>query len=351
LTNNDLEKLIRQSWWKISGILVLAGALLFAMKTPLSPGILSIEKVEQAEQTLSFELIGYNSHFMTSNGLQVWIQNDAHSYCSKDLEIIDDSHLLIGIDLPEILPSNLFSVVLNDDIDGTLASLDGIFIKGDVKPSEGIGKCHEQINVTEHGYFSMPYRTILYETIRNLNFHVPMWFAMIFLTLFSFVTAILYLVKSDPRYDDMTVAAIHVAMLFAICGLSTGALWARFTWGAFWTDDPQLNGAAISTLIYLAYFMLRRSVNDPDKRARLSAVYAIFAFIMFYVFLKVIPSMAEFSLHPDTTDNPSFKDYDIEGKLKIVFRTATAGWIILSFWIFSLRYRLLTIERKRLDHE
>jgi heme exporter protein C len=97
--------------------------------------------------------------------------------------------------------------------------------------------------------------------------------------------------------------------------------------------------------------MLRRSVNDPDKRARLSAVYAIFAFVMFYVFVKVIPSMAEFSLHPDTTDNPSFKDYDIEGKLKIVFRTATAGWIMLSFWIFSIRYRLLTIERKRLDHE
>ena len=347
-----MERLIRQSWWKITGILVLATALLFALKTPLSPGILSIENVKQADNTLSFQIIGYNSHFQSGENLQVWIQKGSDfTYCPADVKVIDDSHIAVSMDVPKPLVSNLFSVLINNDLDGTLANVDGLFIKGEQHLGEGTGKCYSPITVTEHGYFSMPYRTILYESIRNLNFHVPMWFAMIFLTFFSFVTAILYLVKNNPKFDDMTLAAIHVALLFAVCGLSTGAFWARFTWGAFWTDDPQLNGAAISTLIYLAYFMLRKSVNDPDKRARLSAVYAIFAFVMFYVFVKVIPSMAEFSLHPDTTDNPSFKDYDIEGKLKIVFRTATAGWIMLSFWIFSIRYRLLSIERKRLDDE
>jgi heme exporter protein C len=231
-----------------------------------------------------------------------------------------------------------------------LVSIDGLFIKGEsgaaiVPPA----KCYAPVTVSEHDYFSIPFRTILYESIRNLNFHVPMWFSMIFLTLLSFVTAVLFLFKANPRYDDMTVAAIQTALLFAACGLATGAFWARFTWGAFWTNDPQLNGAALSTMIYLAYFLLRRSIADPEKRARLSAVYAIFAFVMFYIFVKVIPGMADFSLHPDTTDNPSFRDYDIEGKLKIVFRFATAGWIALSFWIFSIRYRMLQLERKHLD--
>jgi len=346
-----LERLIRQSWWKILGMILLGSALLIALQTPLSPGILSVEDVSVQDSTLEFSIIGYNSHFQSAENLQVWIQDKTHQYCAESVLTLDDSHIVVKMALPSPLPSNLFSVLINDDTDGTLASVDGIFIKGEVQEEAALGKCHQPITVTEHDSFSIPYRTILYESIRNLNFHVPMWFAMIFLTFFSFITAIIYLVHGKAKFDDMTVAAIHVAVLFAVCGLCTGAFWARFTWGAFWTDDPQLNGAAISTLIYLAYFMLRRSVQDADKKARLSAVYAIFAFVMFYVFVKVIPSMADFSLHPDTTDNPSFKDYDIEGKLKMVFRAATAGWIMLSFWIFSLKYRMLSIERKRIDNE
>ena len=140
-----------------------------------------------------------------------------------------------------------------------------------------------------------------------------------------------------------------MGLLFAFCGLATGATWARFTWGDWWTSDPQLNGAAISTLIYLAYFLLRRGIDDQDKRARIAAVYAIFAFVMFYVFVKVIPGMADFSLHPDTTDNPSFKDYDVEDQLKVVFRLAASAWIALGFWIFTIKYRLQRISQKRLD--
>lgn len=345
-----MENLIRQSWWKFLGMFILAGALFIALSTPLSPGILAIDDVVQQGDNLAFSITGYNSHFTQGEDLQVWIQSGDFVYCSSDLQIQDDSHLGVRMKKPQPLPANLYSVLLNNTVDGTLVSIDGLFLKGEVGAAiVPPAKCYTPIAISEHDYFSIPFRTILYESIRNLNFHVPMWFSMIFLTLLSFVTAILFLIRADARFDDMTMAAIQASLLFAACGLATGAFWARFTWGAFWTNDPQLNGAALSTLIYLAYFLLRRSIADSEKRARLSAVYAIFAFVMFYIFVKVIPGMADFSLHPDTTDNPSFRDYDIEGKLKIVFRTATAGWIVMSFWIFSLRYRMLQLERKHLD--
>ncbi len=77
-------------------------------------------------------------------------------------------------------------------------------------------------------------------------------------------------------------------------------IWAKFTWGAFWVNDPKLNGAAVGMLVYLAYIVLRGSVEEEDKRGRLAAVYNIFAFVLFFVFIMIIPRMAAASIHPGT---------------------------------------------------
>jgi len=326
---------------------MLVGAIFIALYFPLSPGILSLEAdgVKVGEST--FGITGYNTHFKTED-LQVWMNVDEFSFCPTSIKAMDETHISVTAVFPSKLPSRTLNVFVNNRVDGTLVNIQQLYVKeAEVDRSLERTACHSPITTSDHGYFSLPFRTILYETIRNLNLHVPMWFAMIVMMMLSLVSAILYLVKSDSRYDDMTVSAIRIGLLFALCGLATGSVWARFTWTNWWTDDPQLNGAAISTLGYLAYFILRRAIDDPEKKSRLSSVYAIFAFVMFYVFVKVIPGQAEFSLHPNTTDNPSFRDYDVEGKLKTVFYIASTGWIILSAWLFSLEYRLARLIRKR----
>lgn len=264
---------------------------------------------------------------------------------------MDDTHATIVFDVSEKIPSNEMRLYIHSDYGGVMSYSKLFYAESaTADPSIPAVSCYDSsIDINLAPAFSFPNRNILNESIRNLNFHVPMWFAMIFMMLISFSASIAYLRSNKSAYDDVATASIHVGLIFALCGLATGATWARFTWGAWWTIDPQLNGAAISTLIYLAYFMLRNSIDDGDKRARIAAVYAIFAFVMFYVFVKVIPGMADFSLHPDTTDNPSFKDYDVADRLKLVLRLSAVGWVALSFWIFSIRYRMQRITRKRLD--
>ena len=115
---------------------------------------------------------------------------------------------------------------------------------------------------------------ILAKTIRNLYYHVPMWFTMIILLTTSYVYSIKYLSKGDLRLDNLSGSFIKVSMVFGLMGLVTGSFWARFTWGTWWVEDAKLNGAAIGMLIYLAYYILRNSLEDDVQRAKISAVYS-----------------------------------------------------------------------------
>jgi heme exporter protein C len=101
---------------------------------------------------------------------------------------------------------------------------------------------------------------------------------------------------------------------------------------------------AIGVLIYIAYFILRSSVDDELKRARLSAVYNIFAFVMLNVFIMVLPRLTD-SLHPGNGGNPAFAKYDLNSNMRMVFYPAVIGWILFSFWLFDIRNRLSVIKR------
>src|SRR6056297_2465981 len=114
---------------------------------------------------------------------------------------------------------------------------------------------------------------------------------MIFVMLLSLIYSIRFLNSSNMNFDVRAETAAHVGLLFAFIGLATGSIWARFTWGAWWVSDPRLNGAALGVLVYLAYFVLKVSINDKEKSARLGAVYNIFAFTMMILFVMVLPRM------------------------------------------------------------
>jgi heme exporter protein C len=194
--------------------------------------------------------------------------------------------------------------------------------------------------------FAVPRLDILNETIRNLYFHVPMWFGMIIILFISVVFSIMYLANPKVHYDNFALEAANTGIVFGLLGQITGMIWAKFTWGAFWTGDPKLIAAAIGLLVYLAYFVLRSSFSDDQQRARISAIYNIFAFPVLVVLLFVLPRMAKESLHPGMGGNPGFNAYDLDANMRMVFYPAIAGFSLLGFWITTLRVRIKNIEYK-----
>lgn len=189
----------------------------------------------------------------------------------------------------------------------------------------------------------VPRLPILHETIRNLYFHVTMWFAMMAVFIASMYGSIRFLGSSDMKHDILAVESARVGMIFGILGLLTGMVWANYTWGAPWVNDAKLNGAAGTMLVYAAYFLLRNSVDDEQKKARISAVYNIFALVMMFVFIMVLPRMVD-SLHPGNGGNPGFGTYDLDKVMRLVFYPAVVGWIIIAGWIINIRIRMQKVK-------
>ncbi|MGB3236511.1 MAG: cytochrome c biogenesis protein CcsA [Ferruginibacter sp.] len=207
----------------------------------------------------------------------------------------------------------------------------------------------------------VPRLFILNETIRNLYFHVCMWMAMMVLFTLSIIYSIKYLGNNNYRYDIYAKNYAAVGVLFGLLGYATGAIWANYTWvtdqgqslGAV-LKEPKLIGAAIAVLIYCAYFVLRGSFLDMDKRARVSAVYNIFAFSMLFPSIWIIPRLVG-SLHPGApgsdSGNPALNFKDIDSRLRMVFYQAVIGWTLLGVWIGTLKIRLELMKEKSLLHE
>ncbi len=192
----------------------------------------------------------------------------------------------------------------------------------------------------------VPRLPILNETIRNLYFHVTMWFSMIILYLISLIYSIRYLRSNNMAHDDWAVESATSGLVLGTLGLLTGSLWARFTWGAWWVNDLKLNGVAIAMLIYLAYFILRQSFDNERKQARLSAVYNIFAFAFMIVFIGILPRLTDGSLHPGNGGNPAFSQYDLDNNMRQVFYPAVLGWVLVGYWIVEIRLRIRRMERQ-----
>jgi heme exporter protein C len=203
----------------------------------------------------------------------------------------------------------------------------------------------------------VPALPALQETIRNLYFHVCMWFAMMILFTVSVVNAIKYLRTFNLKYDIYARQYAVVGIVMGVLGYATGAIWMTYTWAdpnnpAFQSfsalaREPKLIGAAIALLIYFAYLVLRDSVTDMDKRARISSVYNIFAYAMLFPSIWILPRVMD-SLHPGREGNPALNTSDIDGSMRIVFYPAVIGWTLLGVWITTLKIRLNVLKEKKL---
>jgi len=189
----------------------------------------------------------------------------------------------------------------------------------------------------------VPRLPILHESIRNLFFHVTIWFAMMIMMGASVVSAIQYLSSTNLKFDIRAEMYTATGIFLGIIGLITGSIWAKNTWGAWWVNDAKLNGAAATMLVYLAYLILRGSMDDEVKRARIASVYGIFAFTMMLVFIMVLPRLTV-SLHPGNGGNPGFSTYDLDNRMRTVFYPGVIGQTLLSFWISEILIRIKKIK-------
>ncbi len=204
----------------------------------------------------------------------------------------------------------------------------------------------------------VPRLPIINESIRNLYFHVSMWFSMMILFIISVIYSIKYLRTFNHRNDIYASKYAAVGTVLGILGYLTGAIWANYTWitdqhqslGSV-LKEPKLIGAAIALLIYGAYFVLRGSFTDIDKRARISAVYNIFAFALLFPSIWILPRLVG-SLHPGApgsdSGNPALNFKDIDSRLRMVFYPAVIGWTLLAVWIATIKIRLQLLKDKSL---
>ncbi len=189
----------------------------------------------------------------------------------------------------------------------------------------------------------VPRLPILNESIRNVYFHVSLWFAMLIILTTSVVYSVRYLRHNRPDDDRIAVEFANTGILFGILGCATGSLWANFTWGEPWPNDPKLNAVAVGMLLYFAYLILRGSFDDEQRRARISAVYNIFAFAVFIPLIMILPRLTD-SLHPGNGGNPALGKVDMDNQMRMVFWPAIIGFALLGVWITELRVRLRRVK-------
>ncbi len=195
---------------------------------------------------------------------------------------------------------------------------------------------------------NIPKISILEHTARNLYFHVPMWFTMMAAVGVSAWHSARYLQTGQPLRDIRALQAARIATLFGVLGLTTGIVWARFTWyvgtDVWWNFDPRQTMAALQLLIYGAYFVLRSAFDDPVKRARISAVYNVFAAVTVPFLLYVLPRQMA-SLHPGADGNPAFSDITAP-VMRLVFYPAVIGFIGLFWVLYTQRVRLAVLKNR-----
>ena len=197
----------------------------------------------------------------------------------------------------------------------------------------------------------------LQETIRNLFFHVCMWFGMMILFTVSVVQAIKYLHSNKLEHDIASRQYATVGIVFGLLGYLTGTIWMSYTWAdpnnpaytsfSSIAREPKLIGAAIALLVYAAYLVLRDSIADIDKKARISSVYNIFAYAILFPSIWILPRMLP-SLHPGKEGNPALNFNDIDSNMRLVFYPAVIGWTLLGVWIATLKIRLKIIQEQKL---
>jgi len=186
------------------------------------------------------------------------------------------------------------------------------------------------------------------EASRVFYYHIPQAWVCVIAFAVSMVFSIRFLVKRQIVDDDRAGAAASLGFIFCFLATVTGATFAKVTWGSFWNWDPRETSIFVLLLIYAAYFALRNAIEEQERRAALSAVYSIFAFLTVPFLIFVVPRIMP-SLHP--SDSVVDKDlrFTMGPVVGTIFGTSLALFTALFLWMLNLALRVKRIERARLE--
>lgn len=341
-------------WWKVLAVLLWIYVLIAGFLVPLKPGVHSVSPtLIKSGNTLDLQVHGYNSHYSGGDNSLIAILKIDSLHCieSSSISVANENNLSAIFNIPsgKVNEESLTNatLILSNQTDGSSIYPDAITID----QRSAIGESKSDLMAIPYDRFSskdafnFPYRNIWHETVRNLFFHVSLWFSMIILLLVALYHSIRVLRSYNFESDLKAAAYTKVAILFGLLGLATGSIWAKYTWGTFWTTDVKLNMSAIAMLIYLAYLILRSSIQDEDKRAKVSAAFNIFAFVALIPLIFVIPRLTS-SLHPGNGGNPALGGEDMDNTLRMIFYPAIIGFTLLGIWLSQLKYRFDIVHKK-----
>ena len=196
-------------------------------------------------------------------------------------------------------------------------------------------------------WYELPIIPALEDKARIIFFHVPMSWTTLVAFFASMAYGIMYLKTKKLDYDLRSVSAAGLGMMFCILATVTGSIWAKFNWGSFWNWDPRETSIFVLLLIYGAYFALRSAIDVEEKRATLSAVYAIIAGVTAPFFIFVMPRIMT-GLHPgakgDEGGSTPVAQLHMPPNMRIVFFASIIGFTILYFWMFNIKIRSARLE-------
>jgi len=197
-------------------------------------------------------------------------------------------------------------------------------------------------------WYEFPMIKGLEEKAKIIFFHVPTAWLAVIAYLTEMIFGIRYMITKNLDDDAKSLAALQIGFMFTILATVTGSIWAKFTWGSFWNWDPRETSIFVLLLIYGSLFALRSAIENEDKRAKLSAVYSIIAFLTVPFFVFIMPRIMT-GLHPgsanDTNAGP-IVDFKMNGNMFVVFFLSLFSFTILYFWMWKLRVKALIIHEK-----
>jgi len=192
-----------------------------------------------------------------------------------------------------------------------------------------------------------PTERVMGEVQKVFYFHIgTAWTALIGFILAG-VFSVVYLVTKDLKWDRLQVAAIEVSLIFFLITIVLGSIWARPAWNTWWTWDPRLTTAAVTELIYVAYFMLRQGIDDPDRRARFGAVYALVGALSAPITFFAIRLFR--TIHPVViggTNPEADGGFSMTADMRVAFFFALFAFSVIFIDLFWNRIRLGDLQNK-----
>jgi heme exporter protein C len=155
------------------------------------------------------------------------------------------------------------------------------------------------------------------------------------------IAGIVYLARNDLKWDIIEVAAIEISLVFFLIAILSGSIWARPSWGTYWTWEPRLTTAAILEMIYIACLLLRQGIDDPDRRARFSAVYTLIGSISVPITFFSIRLFR--TIHPviiGTGSTSSEGSFDMTPKMLATMFFTLGAFSVIFITLFWHRIRL-----------